>query len=391
MKIPARAAAFGLALALPASAVETAKDFKTAPIVDLRLAPISQGLLALPTVGAPNLGVGALPDLHALDALQPINTVPIAPTARTATLQTVQKFSAPAADKASISGTLTRFSDNLAKDQAQSGGANASALQGKFFDNVFALSKDDAIPHAEGVTQIAKEIEEPPELLRAHGVQGTVAIYGSARIPSPDQAQAQYKDAITKYGRKPKTGEGREALKAARQAIKNSQYYELARRFGQLVARGGQGKIAVITGGGPGIMEGANRGAFEAGGPSVGFNIKLPHEQDPNPYLTPGLSFDFEHFASRKMNLRHGALAMVYFPGGFGTMDEFFEVITLMQTGKIARRPIVLVGEKSYWDQILDFKAFAKMGMISKEDLKLFRFAETAEQAWAIVREQRRN
>jgi uncharacterized protein (TIGR00730 family) len=232
---------------------------------------------------------------------------------------------------------------------------------------------------------VVRELTEPARRLRAAGVRATVTVYGSARILQPEVARARLDDLVAKYGRKPKRPEERKLVYNALQAVEMSKYYEIAREFGRLVAAEGGGEIAVVSGGGPGIMEAANRGAFEAKGPSVGYNIILDHEQGLNKYATPGLEFEFTNFATRKMALRHGSMGLVYFPGGFGTMDELFEVLTLMQTGKMPRVPIVLVGEKAYWDKILDFDEFARMGLISGGDLSLFRFADTARAAWSAI------
>jgi len=232
---------------------------------------------------------------------------------------------------------------------------------------------------------VEREITQPSRLLRERGVEATVTVYGSARILSPDAARAEHEKALAELGPHPKSPAGRRRMAFAREAVRMSKYYQIARDLGALVASAGGGKVALVTGGGPGIMEAANRGAFEAGGPSVGFNIKLPKEQDPNPYATKGLEFTFENFATRKMALRHGAMGLVYFPGGFGTMDELFEVLTLMQTGKMPRTPIVLIGERKYWDKILDFDEFARMGLISEADLSMFTFAESADQAWTAI------
>ncbi|MBI4678786.1 MAG: TIGR00730 family Rossman fold protein [Elusimicrobia bacterium] len=234
---------------------------------------------------------------------------------------------------------------------------------------------------------LAREVSEPAKILRDHGVRATVTVYGSARILPQHVALKRYKKAAALWGENPAAEEGKAAMETARRDLENSRWYEEARRFGRLVAKGSGGTLAVVTGGGPGIMEAANRGAFEAGGPSVGYNIALPKEQGLNPYVTPGLSFEFGNFSTRKMNLRHGAAAYVFFPGGFGTMDELFETLTLMQTGKIARVPIVLVGEKAYWQKVVGFQAFADMGLIAQADLGIFRFAETAEAAWDFVSE----
>jgi uncharacterized protein (TIGR00730 family) len=233
---------------------------------------------------------------------------------------------------------------------------------------------------------VTREIQEPSRLLRARGIEATVTMYGSARIASPEKAQAKLDVVLAETGPRPKDKAGKTRLAEAREALRMSKYYRIARELGALVAQEGGGKVAVVTGGGPGIMEAGNRGAFEAGGPSVGYNIKLPHEQGLNPYATRELEFTFENFATRKMALRHGAMGLVYFPGGFGTMDELFEVLTLMQTGKMPKVPIVLVGERAYWDHILDFDEFAHMGLISPGDLSLFTFAEDAPQAWAAIR-----
>lgn len=232
---------------------------------------------------------------------------------------------------------------------------------------------------------IIREIREPSRRLHAHGISATVTVYGSARIQSPEAAKAGLDKAVAEIGRHPKDAEGKRRLAAALNNIQTSKYYRIAREFGALVAKAGRGKIAVISGGGPGIMEAANRGAFEAGGPSVGYNITLTSEQNPNPYTTPGLGFTFEHFVTRKMSLRYGSMGLVYFPGGFGTLDELFEVLTLIHRGKMKRVPIVLVGQKSYWDKILDFDELADKGLIALDDLSLFTFAETADQAWRAI------
>ena len=213
--------------------------------------------------------------------------------------------------------------------------------------------KGAAAPEAEP-ERFLRELEEPAKLLAGAGVDGTITVYGSARLEP------------------------------------GSKYYEMARKFGGFAARFGGGKIAIVTGGGPGIMEAANRGAFENGGPSVGYNIKLPHEQGENPYLTKGLSYEFEYFATRKIHLRRNSLALVYFPGGFGTLDELFEVLTLMQTGKIPKVPIVLVGEKQHWGELIDFNHLVREKLISQADLDLFKFAESADQAWRLIAEARR-
>jgi len=259
------------------------------------------------------------------------------------------------------------------------GPAHPSSTRAAFVPQTLARA------HLPNLDVVEREITEPARLLRARGVEATVSVYGSARILSPDAAHAQLLAVQAEVGTQPKSSAGKRRLMFAREAVRMSKYYQIARELGALVAGEGRGKVAIVTGGGPGIMEAANRGAFEAGGPSAGFNITLPHEQNPNPYATKGLEFTFENFATRKMALRHGAMGLVYFPGGFGTMDELFEVLTLMQTGKMPRTPIVLIGERAYWDRILDFDEFARMGLIAPNDLSMFSFAENAPQAWSAI------
>lgn len=232
---------------------------------------------------------------------------------------------------------------------------------------------------------VLREITEPARRLKERGIRATVTAYGSARIKAPAAAAAALAHAERAAAAAPGDAAAAKALALARRDVEMSKYYELARRFGALVAEKGRGLVAVVTGGGPGIMEAANRGAHEAGGPSVGYNIILEHEQSANAYITEGLEFEFQNFATRKIALRHGSMALTYFPGGFGTMDELFEVLTLMQTGKMPRVPIVLMGEKDYWEKVLDFDEFARMGLISPGDLSLFTFAEDEHQAWAAI------
>jgi uncharacterized protein (TIGR00730 family) len=175
----------------------------------------------------------------------------------------------------------------------------------------------------------------------------------------------------------------------------HGRWYDEARRFGRIASeRGGalndgpEGRLNVIaTGGGPGFMEAANRGASEAGAPTIGFNVVLPHEQDPNPYTTPDLTFRFHYFAMRKMHLAMHAAALVVFPGGFGTLDELFEIVTLRQTGKMPFCPIVLM-DRAYWTRLIAFDVMVDEGFIRRQDLTLFSFAEDAEEAWAILERQ---
>jgi uncharacterized protein (TIGR00730 family) len=226
--------------------------------------------------------------------------------------------------------------------------------------------------------RFALEYSKADLALRDWGIRSTVIVFGSARIASPEQAEAALAAATTDAERQ-----------AAARAQRQSEFYRMAREFARIASERG-GAFAprnrwrdnvIATGGGPGIMEAANRGAADVGAPSIGFNITLPHEQVPNPYITPELSFRFHYFAMRKMHLAMRANALAIFPGGFGTLDELFEVLTLQQTQKAPPAPIVMFGE-SYWRRIIDFDALVEEGVISAHDLNLFEFAETAEAGW---------
>ena len=225
-----------------------------------------------------------------------------------------------------------------------------------------------------------------PELLfEEHRIRHTIVVFGSTRICEP--AAAQRKVDMLKAALADDTGNKDLArrLAIAERILAKSQYYEVAREFGRLVSAthhiaNGQQRV-VVTGGGPGIMEAANRGAFDVGAQSVGLNISLPHEQYPNPYITPNLCFNFHYFAMRKLHFLMRAKALVAFPGGYGTFDELFEVLTLVQTRKIKPIPVVLVGER-YWRQAVNLDFLVDEGVIDQEDRELFWFAETAEEIW---------
>ena len=223
------------------------------------------------------------------------------------------------------------------------------------------------------------ELLKPEMIQNEQGIESTVVIFGSARVLPPEVA-AQLVEAAARSG-------DAAAQRAAAMRQKMSHYYEEARRFGSIVAtksRGLQTPVYVVTGGGPGIMEAGNRGAFEAGGKSIGLNIVLAHEQEPNRYITPELCFQFHYFGLRKMHFLMRSIALVCFPGGFGTLDELFETLTLTQTGKSRARPILLFG-RDFWTRLIDFDLLVETGMISSEDLGLFHFVETAEEAWSVL------
>ncbi len=222
------------------------------------------------------------------------------------------------------------------------------------------------------------EYSKAEEHLRAWGVRSTVVVFGSARIlpggsSDPHKASAPLPpDAVPRTGRS------------------SARLYDEARALGRIISERGGALYpnsdgvrdnVIATGGGPGIMEAANRGAADAGAPSIGFNIRLPHEQEPNAFSTPDLTFQFHYFAMRKMHLAMRAAALVIFPGGFGTFDEFFELLTLVQTGKMKRIPIVCF-DRHYWRRIINFEALAEEGMIAPADLDLITYADGAEEAW---------
>lgn len=223
------------------------------------------------------------------------------------------------------------------------------------------------------------ELLKPELMQQEQGIKSTLVIFGSARIPSREVAEAglalaeQTADAA--------------ALARARTQLAMSHYYEEARRFAAIVTRASlqrEDPIYVVTGGGPGIMEAGNRGAYEVGGRSIGLNIVLPHEQSPNPYITPELCFRFHYFALRKMHFLMRSVALVAFPGGFGTLDELFEALTLIQTGKCRSRPILMFG-REFWTRLINFDVLVETGMISPGDEQLFHFVETAEEAWDLL------
>ena len=226
------------------------------------------------------------------------------------------------------------------------------------------------------------------EILQRHGIEHTVVVYGSTRLIDPPAARRQLDTAERMLADAPADPDLARAAGVAKRQLDLSRYYSIAREFGRLIgswrATEALPKLAVVTGGGPGIMEAANRGAFEAGAPSIGLNISLPREQRPNPYISPDLCFKLHYFAIRKMHLLERAKAAVFFPGGYGTCDELFEVLTLLQTGKIAGLPLVLVGE-AYWRRAIDFDFLVDEGMIAPGDAKLLTFAESAGEIWHTI------
>ncbi|MEW6545167.1 MAG: TIGR00730 family Rossman fold protein [Nitrospirota bacterium] len=245
------------------------------------------------------------------------------------------------------------------------------------------LARDDLRP-----VRLQLELLKPELIQREEGIRSTVVVFGSARLCEPAQARKRLAEAEAALSKRPKDPERRRAAAIARRRLALSPYYDEARKFGCLVSSvcqvNGRCEYVVVTGGGPGIMEAANRGAADAGGKSMGLNITLPQEQRPNPYITPSLCFQFRYFALRKMHFLLRARALVAFPGGFGTMDELFDALTLLQTGKVSGVTVVLVG-RAFWERAINWTLLVEEGLIGREDLRLFHYAETAEEAWNII------
>jgi len=248
-------------------------------------------------------------------------------------------------------------------------------------EDVDFLDGDDA----RGV-RLQLDYLKPDRLLKQHGVRHTIVVFGSTRIVEPMVAQKNVEHLREALLVQADDAELQRRLFVAERILAKSQYYDVARQFSQIVSNAGNGptdsRLVVMTGGGPGMMEAANRGASDAGGKTIGLNITLPHEQYPNPYVTPELCFQFHYFSLRKMHFVLRARALVAFPGGFGTFDELFETLTLIQTRKIKPIPVVLVGE-SFWRKAFDVDFLVEEGVIDVEDRELFWFAETAEDIWA--------
>jgi uncharacterized protein (TIGR00730 family) len=266
---------------------------------------------------------------------------------------------------------------DILKAQSQSGDALApESNRLAFADPEFLLRRE-----TRGI-RFQLEMLKPDLAQQEQGIEHTVVVFGSARFQSQEKAQKTLEAAQS-------SGVALE-IKRAESLVRNAHFYEQARAFGHLIAqysanKHNPNKLFICTGGGPGIMEAANRGASEAGGISVGLNIALPHEQTPNPYITPELSFKFHYFALRKMHFMMRAKALVAFPGGFGTMDELFETLTLVQCKKAKPVPIVLFGSE-YWKKVFHPENMLEEGVIAEEDLQLFHYVDTVEDAWEVIR-----
>lgn len=243
------------------------------------------------------------------------------------------------------------------------------------------------------VLRILAEYMEPLTRFRRERIQDTVVFFGSARFNSHSAAQNQLELLEKPGSRALAPPDQQEQVRLARAGLEMARYYEDARRLAYMLTKWSMAvpskrhRFVVTTGGGPGIMEAANLGAWEAGGKTIGLNIRLPYEQMPNRYITPSLNFEFHYFFMRKYWFAYLAKALVIFPGGFGTMDELFEILTLAQTEKLAKRIFVVIYGRDYWDSIINMDAFVEKGTISRHDKDLYRMADTPEEAFEILRD----
>jgi uncharacterized protein (TIGR00730 family) len=242
------------------------------------------------------------------------------------------------------------------------------------------------------ILRILSEYQEPLARFRREQIQDTVVFFGSARFQGGASARKNLAAAEKNDAKAPAT-QREENLKQALAAVDMARYYEDARRLAFLLTKWSiqiparRRRFVVTTGGGPGIMEAANLGAHEAGGKTIGLNINLPFEQNPNPYITPALNFEFHYFFMRKFWFAYLAKALVIFPGGFGTIDELFEILTLAQTDKLAKKILVVIYGSEYWNRIMNFQAFVDAGTVAPEDLNLFKFVNTPEDAFTFLRD----
>lgn len=252
-------------------------------------------------------------------------------------------------------------------------------------EDIEYLNQDDT----RGI-RLLVDYQKPHSLMRQQGVEQTIVVFGGTRIVERAGAERRLNQLRVEVANSPDDLPLSIRLKRAERILAKSHYYDEARRLGELVGREGNDGVhpalTLMTGGGPGVMEAANRGAYEAGAKSVGLNISLPREQEPNSYITPGLCFGFHYFATRKLHFLLRAKALVAFPGGYGTIDELFDTLTLIQTEKIEPLPVVLVG-KSFWEQALNIPFLIDEGVIDSEDAELFWYAETADEVWQGIQE----
>ena len=232
--------------------------------------------------------------------------------------------------------------------------------------------------------RIELEVLKPELYLKALNITQTGVCFGSARVMPEKEAKARVAAAKKNLAKTPKNTSLKERLSEAEGLLSLAKYYEVGRELAKLVVKKGKNRFAVVTGGGPGLMEAANRGAFENGGTSIGFNITLPHEQFPNPYISDNLAFLFHYFAIRKMHLVMRSKAIVVLPGGYGTFDELFEILTLIKTGKKEEIPVILIG-KEFWNSVVNFQALASYGVIDHDEARTCHIVDTAQEAWDVI------
>ncbi|MBI4345602.1 MAG: TIGR00730 family Rossman fold protein [Elusimicrobia bacterium] len=354
-----RRAALLLLFALPAYA-----NNKTVAPVQLP-ATVAMPLAGAAAATAASLTRGALANPLSLPAVLPVVNPSVRPGLSGALGATA--------------GTI-RYADGIMRPVA---GATPLAVAGALDRMYDGKAAGTGAP--ESHARFLRELDAPAEVLGQNGITRTIAIYGSARLLPAEAAAGKLAAARAASAADRGNRELRSAAVAAAEDVRMSKWYEATRRFAARVSVITLGMVAIVTGGGPGAMEAANRGASEAGGPSVGFNIRLPHEQGLNDYVTPGLSYEFHEFPTRKRGIGYAADAHVFVPGGFGTLEELFSVLTPMQTGLIPRAPIVLLGGREYWGKVINFRELVKTRMISPADMKLIYFVDTEEEAWRAI------
>lgn len=232
--------------------------------------------------------------------------------------------------------------------------------------------------------RVQLEMLKPDLYLLANNVNETIVCFGSARVRPEKESKQRLAQAQKDLAKNPRSKKLQQALRSAKGLLSLAPYYEMGRQLGKLIVTKSHRRFAVVTGGGPGLMEAANRGAFENHGTSIGMNITLPHEQKPNPYISSNMAFLFHYFSVRKMHLVMRSKAVVVLPGGFGTFDEMFEILTLVQTRKKEPIPIILIGKK-FWSSVVNVQALADYGVINIDDTKVFHIVETAEEAWDVI------
>ncbi len=267
------------------------------------------------------------------------------------------------------------------QSQRSSSGGSASYIPADKDTNF--LQRDELRP-----IRIGLELLKPELIQKEEQIESTIVVFGSARLHEPTVAEQALRRAEKQAAREPHERMLQQQVAIAKRQLDLAQYYDVAREFSRLVSSScqvdGHCDYVIVTGGGPGIMEAANRGAADVNAKSIGLNITLPHEQHPNPYITPSLSFQFRYFAIRKMHFLIRAKALVAFPGGFGTLDELFETLTLLQTGKTESVIVVLVG-RDFWERLINWQLLVECGLIAQQDLQLFHYAETAQQIWDLI------